>query len=72
MPPRSPGRQPLALACYWSNLVAGWLTDYTPRAFRFLRSRWTCAVVVVLLWHGYQLALSRETVRRWLHQAGLV
>ena len=37
-----------------------------------MRSRWTCAVVAWLLLSRYQLAVSRETVRRWLRHADLV
>ena len=68
----TPGRRPLELASYWAGIVVHWLTESTPRAFGFLRSRWTCALVVLLLWRCYQLALSRETIRRWLHRADLV
>ena len=35
-------------------------------------SRWTCALVVILLWRQHQVAVRREIVRRWLHQADLV
>lgn len=66
-----PGRRP-CLWSYWAGVAVRWVTQQTPRAFGFLRSRWTCALVVVLLWRWYQLAVSRETVRRWLHQADLV
>ncbi len=66
-----PGRRP-SLWSYWAGVAVRWVTQQTPRAFGFLRSRWTCALVVVLLWRWYQLAVSRETVRRWLHQADLV
>lgn len=66
-----PGRRSCFLA-YWPGVLATWLTRHTPRDFGFLRSRWNCALVVVLLWRWYQLAVSDETVRRWLHQADLV
>jgi transposase len=66
-----PGRRPFFWS-YWAGIVARWLTEQAPRDFGFLRSRWTCALVVVLLWRWYQLAVSRETVRRWLHRADLV
>lgn len=68
---QTPGRRAFFLA-YWGGIVARWLTEHTPRDFGFLRSRWNCALVVVLLGRWYQLAVSRETVRRWLHQADLV
>jgi transposase len=57
---------------YWPGVIATWLSQHTPRDFGFLRSRWTCALVVLLLWRWYQLAVSGETVRRWLHRADFV
>src|SRR5262245_2049547 len=68
---RQPGRR--QWFCWrWAGVVAGWVTQRSPREFGFLRSRWTCAAVAWLLLGWYQLAVSRETVRRWLHQADLV
>jgi transposase len=66
-----PGRWP-RFSGTWVGLVVRWVTQCSPRDFGFLRSRWTCAVVVWLLLTSFQLAVSRETVRRWLHQADLV
>jgi putative transposase len=57
---------------FWPRVVVRWVLERSPRDFGFLRSRWTCATVVVLLLSYYQLAVSRETVRRWLQQADLV
>jgi transposase len=37
-----------------------------------LRSRWCCATVALLLGRLHGVAVSRETVRRWLHRADLV
>jgi transposase len=59
-------------AARWAALVVRWVTAKTPRAFGFLRSRWCCGVLVLLLWREYRLDVSRETVRRWLHQADIV
>jgi putative transposase len=56
----------------WLAVIVGWVTEQTPRAFGLLRSRWCCEVVVLLLWRLHRLDVSRETVRRHLHQAGLV
>ena len=67
--PRGPGPH---FAGRWADVAARWVTARTPRAFGFLRSRWCCALVVLLLWQTYRLAVSRETVRRWLHQHDLV
>ncbi len=66
-----PGRRP-HFSWHWAGLVVGWVTQGSPRDFGFLRSRWTCAVAVLLLWSCFHVAVSRETVRRWLHRAGLV
>jgi putative transposase len=68
---RTPGRRPF-FSWHWASVAVHWATERSPRDFGFLRSRWTCAVVVVLLLSYYQLVVSRETVRRWLHQADLV
>ena len=56
----------------WTDLVVFWVTQLTPRAFGFLRSRWCCAVLVAVLSQRCHIDVSRETVRRWLHQAQLV
>jgi transposase len=56
----------------WSEVVAAWVTQYSPHDFGFLRSRWCCGVIVLLLVETHQLAVSPETVRRWLHREQLV
>jgi transposase len=60
------------LATRRAALVVSWVIEQTPRAFGLFRSRWCCAAVVLLLWRTHHLAVSRETVRRWLHRADLV
>jgi putative transposase len=55
----------------WPALVAGWVTSCAPRAFGFLRSRWNCALLALLLEREHHISVSRETVRRWLHQEGV-
>ncbi len=62
-----PRGRPRRLAAHWAAVVAAWVTSLTPRAFGFLRSRWCCAVLALALWQQYRVAVSRETVRRWLH-----
>lgn len=54
------------------HLVAGWGTQRSPRDFGFLRSRWCCGVVVVLLAEVSHVRVSPETVRRWLQRENLV
>jgi putative transposase len=67
-----PRGTPRRFGTLWPALVVVWLLDFTPRAFGFLRSRWCCETLAVLLWRLYQVVVSRETIRRWLHQADLV
>jgi putative transposase len=57
---------------WWSELVAEWVLKSTPRDFGFFRSRWCCGVIVLVLLETYELQVSRETVRRWLHQEQMV
>jgi transposase len=57
---------------WWFALVIRWVTTQTPRDFAFVRSRWTCATVVLLLREQHDVRVSRETVRRCLQEAGLV
>jgi len=56
----------------WAATAAGWVRHCLPSDFGFLRSRWCCATVVVLLLELHQVRLSPETVRRWLHRDNLV
>ena len=55
-----------------AQVVVGWATQAVPRAFGFLRSRWCCATLALLVGQHYGVPVSRETVRRWLRRADLV
>jgi transposase len=68
---RKPGR-PFRLAADWIAVAVGWVTTLTPRDFGFLRSRWCCEAVALLMLELHHVEVSRETVRRWLHRGGLV
>jgi transposase len=52
--------------------VVRWVTKKAPRDFGFLRSRWCCEALVILLLETHSAKVSRETVRRWLHREHLV
>src|SRR5262249_43894170 len=56
----------------WSALVAESLPKWSPRDFGFLRSRWCCGVVVRLVVELYEVHVSTETIRRWLHREQIV
>ena len=66
-----PGR-PFRFAADWVAVVVGWVTTRTPRDFGFLRSRWCCEAVALLMLSLHDVEVGRETVRRWLHRGGLV
>jgi putative transposase len=70
--PGQPTGVPRRLDAHWATVVAVWFVQLTPRVFGLLRSRWCCATAALLLWQRHGVAVSRETVRRWLHAAGLV
>lgn len=56
----------------WAATAVLWVLTRRPAAFGFAKSRWSCGAVAVLLREDYQVSASRETVRRWLRQGGLV
>src|SRR5262245_7859958 len=56
----------------WVAVLVRWVTKKLPTDFGFLRSRWCCETLVLLLWQVHSVEVSRETVRRWLHQGQLV
>jgi transposase len=63
---------PPRFSCHWAALAVEWVTTLSPRFFGFLRSRWSCVLVSLVLWQRHHLQVSPETVRRWLLQAELV
>jgi len=65
------GRCPLFPA-WIAALVVGWVRNHWPRDFGFVRSRWTCGCLAVLLLNVASVRVGRETVRRWLHRENLV
>ncbi|MDB5309108.1 MAG: transposase, partial [Gemmataceae bacterium] len=56
----------------WAALVVRWVLSCSPTEFRFARSRWSCETAAVVLRDDCQVRVGRETVRRWLREAGLV
>src|SRR5437764_14185767 len=51
-----PRGAPLRFGSLWPALVVAWVRDFTPRAFGFLRSRWCCETLALLLWRLHQVA----------------
>jgi putative transposase len=68
---RKRGR-PFQLGLGWIAILVHWVITKTPSDFGFLRSRWSCAVLALLLRERHGVATSRETVRRLLHRGNLV
>jgi hypothetical protein len=54
------------------GVVLYWVTNKLPTDFGFLRSRWACGTLALLLWGRHGLDVSPETVRRWLHRGDMV
>jgi putative transposase len=57
---------------WWSEGVAAWGLQSSPRDCGFLRSRWSCQVIVLVLLETYELRVGQETVRRWLQKEQIV
>lgn len=68
---RKRGR-PFRFGLAWVAVLVTWVTTQTPRDFGFLRSRWSCTLLALLLHERYGVTASRETVRRGLHRGALV
>ena len=68
------GRRPWRAAVreWWVAIALRWVLECSPTDFRFVRSRWTCEAVAVLLWEDHGVRVSRETVRRRLRAHSLV
>jgi transposase len=49
-----------------------WLIQQPPRAFGWVRTRWSCATLALTIAARTKVVVSRETVRRQLHAAGYV
>lgn len=57
---------------WWVALALRWVLECSPTEFRFVRSRWTCEAVAVVLREDHGIRVSRETVRRRLRAHNLV
>jgi hypothetical protein len=63
--------QPFVVA-WWLIVVVRWLLHKTPQDFGFFRTRWSCALLVLLLWEQERIRISAETVRRGMRQMEFV
>ena len=50
----------------------GAILKKAPRAYGWCRTRWSCATLAATLQAKHSIAVSAETVRRWLHEIGWV
>jgi putative transposase len=57
---------------WWHLILERWLLARTPRDFGFFRARWSCAILGTLLAERCGVRLSRESVRRAVHELGFV
>jgi putative transposase len=56
----------------WLTRALGALLKKAPRAYGWCRTRWSCATRAATLQAKHGIAVSAETVRRWLHEIGWV
>src|ERR671927_520541 len=56
----------------WLTRSLGALLKAAPRAYGWCRTRWSCATLAATLQAQHGIAVSAETVRRWLHEIGWV
>jgi transposase len=63
--------QPFVLPC-WLIVVVRWLLHKTPQDFGFFRTRWSCALLALLLWEQEGIRISPETVRRGMRRMEFV
>ena len=56
----------------WLTRSLGALLKKAPRVYGWCRTRWSCATLAMTLQTKYGIAVSAETVRRWLHEIGWV
>jgi putative transposase len=56
----------------WLTRSLGALLKMAPRAYGWCRTRWSCATLAATLQAKHSIAVSAETVRRWLHELGWV
>jgi putative transposase len=64
--------RPVVLVVWWVAMVVRWVAEKTPRDFGFLRSRWSCGTLVLLLREEHHIRVSAETVRRSLAREQIV
>jgi putative transposase len=57
---------------WWAAVIVVWVTRLTPGDFGFVRSRWTCESIALVLREQHGVPVGRETVRRCLRRVGLV
>src|SRR5262249_27937177 len=54
----------------WLTRSLGPLRKAAPRAYGWCRTRWSCVTLAATLQGKHGIAVSAETVRRWLHEIG--
>src|SRR5215510_8048328 len=56
----------------WLMRSLGAVLKVAPRTYGWCRTRWSCATLAATLQAKHGMAVSAETVRRWLHEMGWV
>jgi putative transposase len=66
-----PGR-PAVFWAGWAAVLVAWVKQRCPLNFGYVRSRWCCATLALVLLDVHHVKVSVETVRRWLHDQQMV
>jgi transposase len=66
-----PGR-PAVLWAGWAAILVAWVKQRCPLNFGYVRSRWCCATLALVLLDVHHVSVSVETIRRWLHGQQMV
>src|SRR5262245_22084341 len=53
----------------WLTRSLGALLNKAPRAYGWCRTRWSCATLAMTRQATHGIAVSADTVRRWLHES---
>jgi putative transposase len=64
--------RPAILWAGWATVVIGWVKNLRPLNFGYIRSRWCCATLALVLWNEHHVKVSDETIRQWLHRQQMV
>jgi transposase len=70
--PATTAGRPAVFWTGWAAVVLAWVKDCRPLNFGYVRSRWCCATLALVLLDVHHVTVSIETIRRWLGREQMV